>query len=1278
MKGSASAQQLYDLQNSYVTNAGSVVPREGTSRTETLDSQTVGLAAANGTFNVFSTNNGLASPVLGALIVSATGGSGFLTSGTTYYYVITAQNANGETAVSNEVSITATGAACSILLKWSAVLGVDPVFGYNLYRGTSPGGENYGTDVGNVTTYIDQGFQNSGATLPTGNTTPISVPTGYALNVLSNPHNRAAALDTIWFAKPFMGFEFVVAEFQTGDIVHYWLQNDGTWTTNTDYTTASIILPLPANGLAYQGINRFTTGTVWTPETVVTSGAFILPNSPTGFAYEVIGVAGSPVHTGQVEPDWPTVVAGQIQEFGDFDQSSTDAGTTQSSGSGVYSTAAPLSDTITNKYGSSATISNSGVYTSSFGTLSTLTLASTKVKTWVAGTTYPSGSVVIPILGTNTYINAIPNGDFSGGSGAGGWTFADFGGAAAWNYTTGSSPLSIGMGADVGGACLGIPGGTSMGVNGASATMLTSGAVSPGQYVLASGYCNPNNNGADLTIWIQLNWYDNTNTLIATTGNKVNEQEGYNNVELKVSGNAPAGATGVRVAVYAGAGTENRNEGFVGGLFWNLESASLPTNFLYEAVQPASGISSATQPLWPTVLGNEVIDGTVTWQAIGTSIITYEAIPMMQSGVNPPTFPIAIGSIVLDTSTFKDANGFIINTTMAWQAIDRSVLDTGDPNTIPVVIGASHVFAGNNDIADYSAAVNPIDWSSTNNAGYLPTGLNNYGDNPIAALALYRGNLVAFNAGGYQMWQIDPDPQNMAFLDAQPVGSTYPRAAQSVANDLIFLTEVGVRNLGTIGATANMAIGNTGQPVDPLIVAQLTTGGYVTTGNSKYPFSIYYPGRGQYWIVFGPQAFVLTINGLQGTKSWSRYLFPESLTDWTLNSGSLFLRTANNLVWKFDGTVVGQDDYNMSGATLTSPALSLHMNGNFSDSSFNNYSVLATGAATFTSAYVHTGYGLYGGFFPYVASTPPVNAALIGITPGSNLDILSGTGDFTITGWFYIPGVPPTGFVCIFDYGDTSTWTGGGNGITLEVNTSVNTFEATSGVPSWGNVGSPSYTVGMDTWNFFALVRYQGVVSLYLNGNQIGGTTNTWHSYAGPPGGSCISIGGTLAASNNNYPSGVIISELTVTKGVALYTTGGFAVPTGPTPNPTVPSVPFAGVMQWPYLDMGALGLNKGLIGVDLVGEGGCSVQVAFNQQDKTTFCDNAGFSVSTGVTAPYFIAVDDTVPGEPLPIPCNAPSYSLILTFPGVITTTGLPNPWSWEAANFYLMPAGGGGVTG
>jgi acetyltransferase-like isoleucine patch superfamily enzyme len=123
--------------------------------------------------------------------------------------------------------------------------------------------------------------------------------------------------------------------------------------------------------------------------------------------------------------------------------------------------------------------------------------------------------------------------------------------------------------------------------------------------------------------------------------------------------------------------------------------------------------------------------------------------------------------------------------------------------------------------------------------------------------------------------------------------------------------------------------------------------------------------------------------------------------------------------------------------------------------------------------------------------------------------------------------------------------------------------------------------------------------------------------------------------------------------------------------------VAFNGVVQWPYLDLSMLGVNKMLVGVDVVGEGNCSIQIAFNQNDKSTFNDNAGFSVSTGVTIPYFVQIDDTVPGEPLAIPCNAPSYSPVLTFTG---STSTANAWTWQAMQIYFAPApsGAAGATG
>ena len=624
VKGGTSANKLYDLTNAYITNAGSIAPREGTIRAATLTTQTVGLMAMNGTFNIFSNT-----------------------------------------------------------------------------------------------------FTTSTAT----------VPAGYQLNVLVNPVNSTATPTIIWFAKPFMGFPYVVAEFNDNSVYHYWLQNNGSWTSNTVYTSASIVLPTPQNGLAYQGIRDFPPNALWSAEASITSQTIVEPTVATGYAYKAISTTGTNPHTGSTEPVWPAAPGAIIQEFGDF-------GTTAGAATTTTSTAIPLGSNITDKYGNSSTIANVG---SASSALTLPVTASTKVTTWAPGTHYAPGSVVQPTTNQGAFVGAIPNGDFEAGD-DGNWVFTNTGGSS---FTYDSTMADAYQGT----WCLKVPGGSG-GSGGSYATMLTSGSVSPGQSVTLTGYVNPNNqmNGDFAGPYIGLLWYDKTNTEIGS-GNyepavygPANYGTGYR--KYSVTAAAPPGAAGVRATLWWAYGGESPpNPVYFDAVSWNLETPATVSNFLYEAVQPTAGSSAAHEPTWPTTIGNTVVDNTVTWQAIGTSIITWEAIPLMLSGGSQPTFPTTVGNTVTDNSTFTDKNGVAIKTTMSWQCISRVISDLNDPNTIPVALGASHVFAGNNDIVPYSAAVNPTDWTSTNNAGYLPTGLNNYGDNPVAMFALYRSNLMAVQRG---------------------------------------------------------------------------------------------------------------------------------------------------------------------------------------------------------------------------------------------------------------------------------------------------------------------------------------------------------------------------------------------------------------------------------------------------------------------------------------------------------------------------------------------------
>ena len=155
VKGSASAHRLYDLVNAYITADGTASPREGTLRSQTLDSNTVGLMCVDGVFNIF--------------------GSVYTTS-------------------------TAT------------------------------------------------------------------VPAGYQLNLLINPVNSTATPTIIWFAKPFMGFPFVTAQFSDGSVYDYWLQSNGAWTSATVYSTGNIVTPDTPNGLAYLAVRDFPQQPLWTAE----------------------------------------------------------------------------------------------------------------------------------------------------------------------------------------------------------------------------------------------------------------------------------------------------------------------------------------------------------------------------------------------------------------------------------------------------------------------------------------------------------------------------------------------------------------------------------------------------------------------------------------------------------------------------------------------------------------------------------------------------------------------------------------------------------------------------------------------------------------------------------------------------------------------------------------------------------------------------------------------------------------------------------------------------
>lgn len=143
------------------------------------------------------------------------------------------------------------------------------------------------------------------------------VPDGYVNHVLVHPDTvpeNIRTLHKIHFAKPFLGFLYVAAEFDDGAVYHFWLQSDGMWQPNTVYQIGDVIEPSTPNGLAYRAVRLSAANPAWAARTPRAIGDKIEPTVPNGFYYEVVDVIGDNPASGDTEPTWPTQEGAQITE----------------------------------------------------------------------------------------------------------------------------------------------------------------------------------------------------------------------------------------------------------------------------------------------------------------------------------------------------------------------------------------------------------------------------------------------------------------------------------------------------------------------------------------------------------------------------------------------------------------------------------------------------------------------------------------------------------------------------------------------------------------------------------------------------------------------------------------------------------------------------------------------------------------------------------------------------------------------------------------------------
>lgn len=231
------------------------------------------------------------------------------------------------------------------------------------------------------------------------------------------------------------------------------------------------------------------------------------------------------------------------------------------------------------------------------------------------------------------------------------------------------------------------------------------------------------------------------------------------------------------------------------------------------------------------------------------------------------------------------------------------IADANCPDTKAVIKLASKIFAagaGSGDVVRFCKTGNPRDWTTANDAGFLPTGLNSRGDRSTNALGVYQSKLVALTRDGAQVWTVDPDPTNMK-LDTivENVGTSFPRTVANVAGDLYFLSDYGFRSITTLQLTNNLADVDVGSPIDALVRPETKVAGV-------NPRSFYFYGTGQYVCAIGNRLFVYSISRTAKIAAWSQYFLSKTVDAFAELGQELYIRSGDS-VYKLDEAISTDD-----------------------------------------------------------------------------------------------------------------------------------------------------------------------------------------------------------------------------------------------------------------------------------------------------------------------------------------------------------------------------------
>lgn len=261
--------------------------------------------------------------------------------------------------------------------------------------------------------------------------------------------------------------------------------------------------------------------------------------------------------------------------------------------------------------------------------------------------------------------------------------------------------------------------------------------------------------------------------------------------------------------------------------------------------------------------------------------LRYECTTDGTSGESEPTFPTAPGQTVADGSA-------------VWTCRAKNVLDTNCPNHKSIAKGASKIWSPGSEVVRFCATNDARDWTSSADAGFLPTGIRASGDPVVQAVTRFRGQLAVVMLDATQLWDIDPDPSLHALDEELAVGTDKYRSFATLRNDSYLLTPHGFRSIADVEISQTIEDLDVGSPLDALVLADSDAGNVPDD-----VIGFFYRGGGQYLGLAqhaaGTRVYVFSQSKIGKLTAWSYYDYTQQFTDLAELANALYLRAGDDV-----------------------------------------------------------------------------------------------------------------------------------------------------------------------------------------------------------------------------------------------------------------------------------------------------------------------------------------------------------------------------------------------